>query len=119
VLARAEPAEQRQRRLRRRRVDGERDGEAPRDEAERRVEADVVHRARHRLEPHGAGPALAQPRDAGAHDLLPEPAALRVRADGEGPHPPLAAREVRDVERGDLAAVAAPEHRPLAASSMA
>src|SRR4029079_12827807 len=82
------------------------------EEPKARVEADVVHRARHRLEPDDAGGVLAEPIDAGAQDLLPEAPALPLGPHSEGAHPPFDPGAMRDVERDDLLAFTTPRHRP-------
>src|SRR3989337_1515254 len=63
--------------------DGERHGEAGRHEAQPRIEADVLHRARHRLEPDHPASGAAQPRDPRVDGRLAVPRTLTVFADGE------------------------------------
>jgi hypothetical protein len=96
------------------RGEGERDRQPPGLEAEARVEADVVHRARHRLEPDRARALRRQPLHARAYDALADPRLLHVGPHGEGPHPPFRTGEMHDVEGDDPAALVAPEHRALA-----
>src|SRR6185295_2503634 len=64
------------------------------------------------LEPDDAGGVLAEPIDAGAHDLLPESPALPLGPHSEGAHPPFDPGAMRDVERDDLLAFTTPRHRP-------
>src|SRR3990172_7240363 len=89
-------------------------GEAGRHEAQPRIEADVLHRARHRLEPDHPASGAAQPRDPRVDGRLAVPRTLTVFADGERAHPPLHTGAVRDVERRDRTPIVAPEHRAVA-----
>src|SRR6185437_6922056 len=88
-----------------------RDRQPPRYQAERRVEADVVHRAGHGFQPDRSGLGLLQPADPRSHDTLPHAGALEIGSYGQRTHPPFASRAVDDVEGRDLAAIIAPEER--------
>ena len=112
AVPRAERAEHRRPRVgERRRVDRERERQAPRHEAESSVEADVVHGARHRLEADHRAPCGPQMLHARTHDRPAESTPLEFLAHRERPHPPFATRDVREVERGDPVESVAPEHR--------
>src|SRR2546425_3520248 len=54
------------------------------------------------------------PIDRRAHDGLAHAGSLAVGPYGERTHPALQPRAVRHVERGDLAGLVTPQHRPLA-----
>src|SRR6185437_9375502 len=92
-------------------VERDRDREPAGHEAERRVEADVVHGARHGLEADRRRPRALQTRDPGPYDLLPHAAGLALRPNGQRTHPSFAARAVHDVEGHDLAPLVAPQER--------
>ena len=95
-------------------VPHQRDGQVARHEAEPAVEADVVHRARHRLEPDGARPLGPEPVDPRLHHRGPEPLVLPVGPHRERPHPPFGARPVHHVEAGELPVGVAPDHGAVA-----
>src|SRR5207245_2789936 len=78
--------------------------------AEPGVEADVLDRARHRLETQGGNPLLEQPVHRRADDRLPHAAALAVGSYGERAHPAFGPGAVRDVERDDMPRLVAPQH---------
>ena len=84
-----------------------------RKKAESRVEADVVHRARHRLEADHRRALRLEPLDAARDDLLPHSTALELGPHGEWAHPSFGARPMDHVERDDVTAIVAPEHRAL------
>src|SRR5437879_11329233 len=66
------------------------------EEAEPRVEPDVLHGPGHGLETQGRHVLLEQPVERRPHDGLPHPRALAFGPHGEGPAPPLGARTVGD-----------------------
>ncbi len=98
----------------RREIARHRHREVARSEPEAPVEADVLDRARHRLEAHGGDVLVHQPVHRGPHGRLADPHALPVGADRERAHPPLGARAVRYVEGDDLSRLVAPHHRAVA-----
>src|ERR1700737_1932331 len=96
-----------------RRIERYRDGEVPGREAERGVEADVVHGARHRLEPNYRRPRLLQPFDSSRDDHLADTLPLIIGMHGERTHPAFDARAMDHVERRDAVARVAPDHCPI------
>src|SRR2546423_5356491 len=82
-----------------------------RHESQGRVKADVVHRARHRLETDHLGTRLFQPIDTRRYDHFSDSLPLVIRMDGEWTHPPLDTRAMHHVEGGDSVAGVAPDHR--------
>src|SRR5687767_11035360 len=111
LIARREATEQTRAVAEQASLEREGDRQAARHEPEGGVEADVVHRARHRFQPDGPGPRLPQPLDATADDRLPQPGALPIGTDGERPHPAFDSGSVRDVEGHDLVTVITPDER--------
>src|SRR2546425_3574484 len=114
-LVRRAPLALRQQRGRRvaarRDVVRQRDGEVRRRKAEPRVEPDVLDGARHGLEPERGDVLLEQPVERGADDGLADPGTLAIGSHGEGAHPALGPRAVRDIEGRDLPGVVAPQQR--------
>src|ERR1700687_1685095 len=96
-----------------RRIERYRDGEVPGRKAERGVEPDVVHGARHRLEPNYRRPRLLQPFDSSRDDHLADTLPLIIGMHGERTHPAFDARAMDHVERRDAVARVAPDHRPI------
>src|SRR5262249_10282559 len=84
--------------------------EAARNESLTRIEADVVHRARHRFETDDRRALGFEPLDTTSDDFLSSPATLELRAHGKWSHPAFRTRPMDHVERDDLAAIVAPEH---------
>src|SRR5437773_2964854 len=113
LVAIPEPAEEYARFVCVARVYRGRERETARHETHRGIEADVVHCARHGFQPDDLGAVHVEPVDAASHDLLPCADALMFAAHGDGSHPAFDPRAVYDVERDDLAALAAPHHRPV------
>src|ERR1700680_675617 len=85
----------------------------PRCEAKGRIEADVVHRPWHRLEPDHSCALLFQPLHTVGDDHLADSLALIVGVDSQRPHPPLDARPMDHVERRDSVTRIAPDHRAI------
>src|SRR6266516_3430471 len=80
-------------------------------ETKRGVEADVVHRTRHRLEPDHFRAFLCQPLDAGRENQLADALSLIIRRDSQRTHPALDAGAMDHVERRDSIPRIAPDHR--------
>src|SRR5258706_14686494 len=80
------------------RLERYRKSQMARREAERGIEADVVHSTGHRFEADDFRASLLQPFDTGRHDHLPDALTLIVGMHREWTHPPLDPRAMDHVD---------------------
>src|SRR2546426_7719273 len=90
---------------------GQRDGEKPGPKPQSRVKADVLRRARHRLETQGRYATIDQPVGGRPYDRLADAGALAIRTHCQRTHPSFDAGLMSDVERRDVVVLVAPDHR--------